>query len=951
MADDHTCGGAAAPGLLERDDELRELGSAITAARDGTGALIVVEGGPGIGKTALLAAARAMAAKTGMLVLHARAGRLEREFSFGVARQLFGPLILRASSAGRARLFGGADAAVELVGPQSLPVGGDVAAPANAASLDGLFRLTANLTAVAPVVLCVDDLHWSDTGSLDWLAYLVRRIPEWPVLVLAAVHSPVPERESLGEATAGARHLRPVPLGRQSVRLLLADGLDADPSDAFAVTAHAATGGNPRLLRQLIGALAEQRVMPTDVHGPRCVEVGAGAIAPTVRLRLAAAGPAAAAVAHAAAILGERASLEHAAALAGVDLREAAVAATALGRAGLLRLDSSLSFAHPLEEAAVYSTIPQFERQVAHADAARMLADERAPAPVIASHLLRAPAAHESFTLGVLRDAARASFGDGQPEQAVALLRRALAEPLDDERRVEVLLELGRVEALVDLSAAARHLRDALALLDVADRRSTQIGLELARTLALAGSPREAAGAFEQAIVLVGPGREDLLSRLQADLLGATMVRSALYPIAKRQLQRIEPSSNDGLGEHMLLAMTAYYDARGGRDMEDCADRAERALADDRLLEEECSTAFAFACRVLVVADRFEAATTAYRRVLESARARGSVASICVGLTFRGGLAIHRGALADAELDVREAVVAARSGGVALALPFSLTYLALTLLEQGDLEGAAEALGEFPRESGGFGDLPFFLLVSGRLQRAEGNADVALSTILEAAAGYAATGQRNPALAAWRSEAALARLDLGDRDGARKLAAEEVVLATVWGAPRALSRALRVAGLAEGGEPGLALLRESLAVVRDSPARLERAKTLVELGCAVRRNGQRSEARALLRRRLDLADACGARPLADQARVDLRAAGARPRRARLTGIHSLTAGERRVAALAVDGMTNREIANALVVTANTVEVHLSSVYRKLEIRSRASLPLALGTRPAASPQS
>ena len=237
--------------------------------------------------------------------------------------------------------------------------------------------------------------------------------------------------------------------------------------------------------------------------------------------------------------------------------------------------------------------------------------------------------------------------------------------------------------------------------------------------------------------------------------------------------------------------------------------------------------------------------------------------------------------------------------------------------------------------------MPFFLLARARLLRAEGDSAGALAIVLEAARAFAATGRVNPALAAWRSEAALAHLELGDRDAALAIADEEVRLARVWGAPRTLGRALRVAGQAEGGERGLARMHESLAVLARSPARLERAKTLVQLGAAVRRGGSRAEARGLLRRGLDLADACGAGPVAERARTELRVAGARPRRARVSGPQALTPSELRVATMAAAGMTNRAIAQALFVTAKTVEVHLSGAYRKLEIRSRMQLPKAL----------
>ena len=152
---------------------------------------------------------------------------------------------------------------------------------------------------------------------------------------------------------------------------------------------------------------------------------------------------------------------------------------------------------------------------------------------------------------------------------------------------------------------------------------------------------------------------------------------------------------------------------------------------------------------------------------------------------------------------------------------------------------------------------------------------------------------------------------------------------------------MRVAGLVEGGQHGLAMLEEAVDVLADSPAKLEHAKARTELGAALRRAKGRSEARDQLRHAVELATICGAAPLAARAETELLATGARPRRIALSGLESLTPSERRVAEMAAGGPTNREIAQALFVTAKTVEVHLSSVYRKLGISSRSQLPAAL----------
>jgi DNA-binding CsgD family transcriptional regulator len=195
----------------------------------------------------------------------------------------------------------------------------------------------------------------------------------------------------------------------------------------------------------------------------------------------------------------------------------------------------------------------------------------------------------------------------------------------------------------------------------------------------------------------------------------------------------------------------------------------------------------------------------------------------------------------------------------------------------------------------------------------------------------------------WRSDAALAHLALGAQNEAKALASEEVAVATGFGAPRMLGTALRAAGLAEGGTRGIELLRQAVDVLEDSPARLDRARAMTDLGAALRRAGQRIQAREALRPALELAHRCGALALTDRTRTELIAAGGRPRRLVLTGLDSLTPSERRVAQLAATGLPNHEIAQHLFVTARTVEGHLTHTYHKLDITSREQLPAALAS--------
>jgi DNA-binding CsgD family transcriptional regulator len=297
-----------------------------------------------------------------------------------------------------------------------------------------------------------------------------------------------------------------------------------------------------------------------------------------------------------------------------------------------------------------------------------------------------------------------------------------------------------------------------------------------------------------------------------------------------------------------------------------------------------------------------------------------------------------------AEADARAAL---ESTGVQRAqhtgLPFAIMGLVDALIERGELDQAERAFAD----GGIVGPLPEFLQLNfvldcrARLHLARGFAREALDDLLECGRRLEGWKVHNPGMIPWRSSAALALSLLGERDEAIRVALEEVELARRFEVPRELGIALRAAGLVEGGERGVELLREAADVLVTSPAKLEYARALTDLGAAVRRGGQRSKAREPLRRGLELAQRCGATALADRARAELVATGARPRRAVLSGLEALTASERRVAEMAAEGATNREIAQALFVTEKTIEWHLSQSYRKLGIGSRTELRRAL----------
>ena len=186
----------ASADVLERDAELARIEAAVARAQDGHGSLLVVEGPAGIGKSALIGAARVVSDAAGARTLRARGGELERDFAFGVVRQLLEPALAEAPTRARDDLLQGpAGVAGRLLGlPGAGSEGHEVAAPdASFTVLHGLYWLCANLSADRPLVLTVDDAHWADAPSLRFLAFLLPRLEE---LSLALVVATRPEAES-----------------------------------------------------------------------------------------------------------------------------------------------------------------------------------------------------------------------------------------------------------------------------------------------------------------------------------------------------------------------------------------------------------------------------------------------------------------------------------------------------------------------------------------------------------------------------------------------------------------------------------------------------------------------------------------------------------------------------------------------------------------------------------
>ena len=486
---------------------------------------------------------------------------------------------------------------------------------------------------------------------------------------------------------------------------------------------------------------------------------------------------------------------------------------------------------------------------------------------------------------------------------------------------------------------AVERFESALSRLDDPARRA-EVRLALGRTLHARGGHAEAAETFERGLDELGDATTETSLRMEAGYVAAAREDMSLRPLASARLRRIMSRSNGGgtPGERVLLAHVAYERALRGDPAGEVAEQARRALGGGALLAAETADESAphLAAMALAWARDLDAAGSAATAAIEDARSRGSVLAHATACRVRALAAFLGGRIGDALADA-QAALDGLPGGDEPVVPRARALLGRALIERGELAAARDALA-LPRGDEAWSDRVAFgavLEARGWLAMAEGDADEALATFIDCGRRQAAARAPNPAVRAWRSGAALAASQLEDAERAFSLAAEEVELARAFGAPGPLAAAQRCAGLVVGGEEGLRLLREAAETLRGSPERLEEAHALTDLGSALRRAGKRSEAQDVLRRALDLAHRCGSVAAGERARSELTAAGARPRRAALTGFDALTASERRVAELAVDGLTNREI-----VTIKTVEWHLGNTYGKLGIGSRHELKAA-----------
>ncbi|MGI8462285.1 MAG: helix-turn-helix transcriptional regulator [Solirubrobacterales bacterium] len=939
--------------LYEREGALGQLDALLDSVADGSGRIGIVEGPAGIGKSRLIEALRQEAADREFAVLSARGSELERDFPFGVVRQLFEPALVLSDDRGRDGLLGGAAALARPVFADSPDE--STSADPGFGVLHGLFWLTSNLSERGPVVLAADDLHWSDAASLRFLSFLANRIEHLPVLLAIGVRGAEEVRLAPAENEALeairqmplAEIIEPAPLSPAAVASLLDSELGLTVADDVRSAAHEATGGNPFLARELAGEIAAETRAGRSVSVERIRELAPARITSRIVGRFARMAAGAEPLARAAAVLGERAEPEAVARLAEIDRSAAGALVDELVRAGFLVAGPQLRFRHPVVRSVVYDSIPDHERSAAHARAAKIVAELGGSPEQVATHLLHSMPADDPETVSALRRAASDASRRGAPDVALALLERALQEPPDHAVLVAVLFEAGVAARSLGDPTAIEKLQRALA--ETTDPElGTTIAATLGEALSTSGRDAEAVGILETAIAAAEEaGLSDSVARLSGVLLvlanALVETREAVRDELSDAVHRVETATSI---DPVLCAHMALEYAVAIGPAERAAELGRQALEAGLI---EIVTADAppvyLATGGLWVSGRLAAGERWLTAALDEARARGSVVGYALASAFRSAARLRSGDLDGAQSDAEAGLEFGLAGSwTPVGLPVAAASLISTMIARGELEKAAGIA-----EQVGNAEIPPGLILNQLLRRAMAELEVARGhpekalVLLDAISAWERQwGGATGAWCWWRLTAAEARRTCGDIDGARELAREELALARAFGAAPFLGASLRSAGALEAGpEDSLAQLGEAVDVLDASEARLELASALVSLGAGLRRSGADRDAREPLQRAREIARSRGAHAIEREALDELVAAGGRPRAPAGTELDELTPAELRVGRLAREGKTNREIAQALFVTLKTVETHLSRIYRKLEISSRSQLPARL----------
>ena len=881
--------------LVGRDAELDAIDRLIEAVARGESSILLVRGEAGIGKTRLLDRLSHRAAERRFAVLRGRATELESDVPFAAVVEALEPLddvalATPASPAERWRLHRGLRERLD-----ALPGG-------------------------HPFALVLDDVHWADPATLELLEHLMRRPPERPHLLVAALRPGDVAERLLAIRPAAALDLGP--LAREAAEPLLAGLVDPNERERMFTQ----SGGNPLLLEELA------RAGPgAEAPGGIVAAIGAERAALPAPARMLLDG---------AAIAGDPFDLDLAAAAGGLDADQALTGLDALVERGLVRPDDiprRFVFRHPVVRSAVHAAVPAGEEIAAHVRAARALEATGAALPARARHLAHAAAPGDAESAATLRAAAALVRPQAPAIAADWLVAARRADPrlgADGQLALaETMVEAGRLEA-------ALAVVDEAAVADGAADREHRVGLAVAGATVERLLGRHEAGSRRLERVLdEAPGSGLLMAHLaiSAYELGAAEETAAWA-------QRARASDADRLVHAAAAAMLAPAHAFAGRADAARAEGDAAVEAVDRASDAELAGAGELLTAVawgLLAVERFVDVLSVARRSALVIRATGNgPAAIALDVAAISALGLL-GRIEEAVAAADEAEQAARVTGNDQAVQWALWMHAWALLERGDLDAALAA-------------------AEGSVDLAQRLDDSALTTIARAVLGAVLVARGEPARGRplldaydlepgwrcrWTPPLVEADLALGDASAAAAHADQATALAgsTPLAGPRAAAgRAQALVALARGETArAVELAGAAVADAERVDGALDVARARLIAGRALAAS-DRDGALLELAAAEQASATAGAARVRDEALQEQRRLGRRVGRGGERGragggVGALSPREREVAGLVADGRTNREIAARLFLSEKTIETVLSRVFRKLGVRSRVEV--------------
>lgn len=929
--------------LVEREQQMQAIKSALSGCQDDGGKLLIFEGAPGTGKTALLDSFARQALDSGFQVLAACGSELEAEFRYGVVRQLLEGQLLRADPQDReAILSGPAKLVTTLFGDA-----GSACPEPGEPVLRALYWMCVNMATKRPVLLLIDDLDWADTASLRFLAYLVRRLEGHSILVGVAVE---PRGYQMLTDIAVARVTQPVPvnpISEAGVLELAESYLDGELDDSFVESCYAATGGNPLYLTELLTELQAAGAVPPDAAlvpqvGPRNV---ARSVVRRLRQLPGHLGQVTVSVARTLAVLGPTPVLAHLADAAEFSPQEAAEAVSCLMDAGIIHADPPLRYIHPIVRTAVYQDIPSQVRHRTHLHAARALDAAGEPVDRVASHLLSVQHLGDDWAAGIFSAAGAQALDRGDPAAAVVLLRGALRlSSRSWADQVTLLTQLGLAEVRTRDGEAVRHLGQVLdSVTDRTDRANIVLNLGVALTTA--GRHAAAVDLLQKTARQTDELDDSVSARLRAEAIRTAQLTPHTHHVAVQELSRGEAVPHDPTVAALLGALHGFEALIRGDTASEVIALIEQATALGPLINELDGGAQAawFVAYCLTCCDRPADASRTLDDAIGQAQARKLHLVTADLHALRAWVYLRQGLLAEAEAEACLVLGAFDQGPLpSLSTPIAAGALVETLLIRDQPHAAARAVDRYGSEIGQPRDLLALPLIAarGRMRIATADTTAGLLDLHHVREGLGEWGTPCPELSP-AADISVALTRLGRKEEARDLAEQQLSRARAFGGARGIALALRACALADSGLAAAALLEEATELLAGTSAPLDYCVLLADCGAVLRRAGRQVDARRRLRAAVEIADNLGASSVATFAREELRTMGTRVRKTVHTGVSSLTPRERCVGIMAAEGKRNQEIAQSLFVTVKTVEWHLGQVYRKLGIASRQELRQAL----------